>query len=178
MHIHRLLTSGLAIFGDMAYLDLEFTFSGNSRRCTSYRLAFFPPSDDPVAAETMHKMMGDDIKTLCVSVVSFADIVQLGREKQQRESAVVGEECVNIFGKPEGSFDLTLSELQYLYTTLVDFMLRVADNLNIQILFFVAERRELYATYSRYVKRLTKKLGLTFINDGAAYAIRTKHYPV
>lgn len=59
----------------------------------------------------------------------------------------------------------------------LSYMDKVADNLSIQVLFFTAEREELHATYSRYVKRLTKERGLTYINDGAAYAIRTQHYP-
>lgn len=177
MHKHRLLTPGLATFSDMAYLDLEFTFSGNHDRRASYRLAFCPPSDDPVAAEILHNMIGKELKKLCVTVVSFADIAQLEREKQQRNSPEPGQPSINIFAKPNDSFVLTFSELQYLYTTLVDFMLRVADNLTIQILFFAAERQELHAAYSRYAKRLAIKFGLTFINNGASYAIRTKHYP-
>lgn len=177
MHTHKLLIPGLAMFGEMAYLDIEFTFSGNSSRRASYRLAFCPPSDDPVAAETLYNMIGEEVKTLCVSVVSFADIAQLDRAKQQRDYPVPGEEPVNIFEKPVNSFVLTLSELQYLYATLVDLMLRVADNLTIQVLFFAAERQELHTIYSRYAKRLAGKLGLTFINHGAAYAVRTKNYP-
>lgn len=170
MHSHTLITPGLASFGELSYLDIEFTFSGNVERKAAYRLVFCPPSLDPVAAETMHAMLGDELKVLCVSVVSFADIVQL-------ENPVPGEDVINIFAKPTGSFDLDLSELNYLYGTLVDFMIKVADAMFIQILFFAAEREELYATYSRYVKRLTKVRGLTFIKNGAAYAIRTQHYP-
>ncbi|QGR05853.1 hypothetical protein CTZ24_05280 [Pantoea phytobeneficialis] len=177
MHAYKLVTPGLATFGDLSYLDIEFTFSGNFGRKATYRLAFCPPSLDPVAAETMHRMIGPEILVLCVSVVSFADIVQLEREQWQRENPVSGEVPLNMFDKPADSFDLDLSELQYLYVTLVDFMLKVADNFSIQVLFFTAEREELHATYSRYVKRLTKERGLTYINDGAAYAIRTQHYP-
>lgn len=178
MHSHKLVTPGLASLpGDLSYLDIEFVFSGNEDRKAQYRLVFCPPSLDPVAAETMHGMLGADVYTLCVSVVSFVDMIQLDREQEQLQNPVVGEEPINVFAKPEGSFSLTLSELQYLYGTLVDFMIKVADNEGIQILFFAAEREELIATYERYVKRLTRQRGLTYINDGASYAIRTQHYP-
>ncbi|EDQ3388018.1 hypothetical protein ZM96_003334 [Salmonella enterica subsp. houtenae] len=178
MHSHTLVTPGLAsLGGDLSYLDIEFTFSGDADRKAQYRLVFCPPSLDPVAAETMHAMLGTDVYSLCVSVVSFVDMVQLDRQQEQIQNPVVGEEPINLFAKPEGSFNLTLSELQYLYGTLVDFMIKVADNEGIQILFFAAEREELIATYERYVKRFTRDRGLTYLNDGASYAIRTQHYP-
>jgi len=168
MHSHKLLTEGLANFGELSYLDIEFTFSGNPDRQAGYRLVFCPPSLDPVAAETMHTMLKDEVYTLCVSVVTFADLDQLSRSES---------EDVNMFLRPNNGFKLNLSELQYLYSTLVDFMLRVAENEGIQILFFAAERKELYLTYKRYVERLTKERGLDYIHSGASYAIRTKNYP-
>ncbi|HDW3274200.1 TPA: hypothetical protein RMM66_001329 [Enterobacter asburiae] len=178
MHAHKLVTPGLASLpGDLSYLDIEFIFSGNETRKACYRLVFCPPSLDPVAAETMHGMLGTDVNSLCVSVVSFVDMVQLDRQQEQIHNPVVGEEPVNLFAKPEGAFNLTLGELQYLYGTLVDFMIKVADNEGIQVLFFAAEREELIATYERYVKRFTRDRGLTYLNDGASYAIRTQHYP-
>ncbi len=177
MHSHRLVTPGLAKFGELSYLDIEFVFSGNQQRKAMYQLVFSPPSLDPVAAETMHRMLGNEVSTLCVSVVSFADTVQLDRAQKQRENPVDGEEPINMFAKPEDAFDLNIAELQYLYCTLVDFMIKVADNEGIQILYFAAEREELMATYERYVKRLTNCRGLTYVNDGASYAIRTQHYP-
>ncbi|WP_312415167.1 hypothetical protein [Pseudescherichia sp.] len=177
MHSHRLVTPGLASFGELSYLDIEFTFSAKATRKAQYRLVFCPPSLDPVAAETMHHMLGEDVFTLYVSVVSFADIVQLERQQEQIEEPFEGEEPVNMFAKPKGSFNLNISELQYLYGTLVDFMVRVAENEGIQILYFAAEREELIPTYERYVKRLTRTRGLTYITDGAAYAIRTQNYP-
>ncbi len=168
MHSHKLLTEGLvSLADDFVYLDIEFTFAGDAARKASYRLVFCSPSEDPVAAETMHSMLKDEINTLCVSVVSFADLEQL-------EKSYAGED-VNPFARPDNGFILKYDELNYLYSTLVDFMLRVAQNEDIQILFFSAERKELVATYSRYVKRLTKKHGLTYIRDGASYAIRTNH---
>ncbi|HDP9059249.1 TPA: hypothetical protein P7P18_001870 [Escherichia coli] len=179
MHLHKLVTPGLASLpGDLSYLDIDFVFSGNEARKARYRLVFCPPSLDPVAAETMHNMLGADVYGLCVSVVSFVDMIQLDRQQEQLQNAPLGaEEPINVFAKPEGSFNLTLGELQYLYGTLVDLMLKVADNEGIQILFFAAEREELMATYKRYVKRFTQERGLTYLNDGASYAIRTQHYP-
>ena len=177
MHSHRLVTPGLASFGELSYLDIEFTFSATATRKAQYRLVFCPPSLDPVAAETIHDMLGEDLFALYVSVVSFADIVQLERQQAQIENPGEGEEPINIFAKPKNSFNLDISELQYLYGTLVDFMLRVAENEGIQILYFAAEREELIPTYERYVKRLTRERGLTYITDGAAYAIRTQNYP-
>ncbi len=178
MHMHRLITPGLADLGDdMSYLDVEFTFSGDEARKATYRLTFCPPSLDPVSAETMHQMLGEEVYALCVSVVTYADTVQLDRFFKQMENPVSGDVPLNMFGKPDDGLDLTIAELQYLYGTLVDFMLKVADNEGIQILFFAAEREELHPIYNRYVKRLASSRGVTYINDGAAYAIRTKHYP-
>ncbi len=178
MHMHRLITPGLASLGDgLAYLDIEFVFSGDKCRKNVYRLAFCPPSLDPVAAETMHGMLGQEITMLCVSVVTYADVVQLDRSIEQARNPVPGEPEINMFAKPEDGIDLNLSELNYLYGTLVDFMLKVADNEGIQILYFAAEREELNSIYSRYVKRLATIRGLDYINNGASYAIRTQHYP-
>lgn len=59
MHSHTLVTPGLATFGDLSYLDTEFTFSDNVNRTAKYRLVFCPPSLDSVAAETMHGMPGN-----------------------------------------------------------------------------------------------------------------------
>ncbi len=177
MHSHRLLTPGLAKIDDLFYLEIGFTFSDNPERQVNYRLVFSPPSLDPVAAETMHNLLGNDVSTLCVSVVSFADTVQLEKLQEQLAHPVEGEEPVNIFAKPDNAFDLDIGELQYLYRTLVDFMLKVAENEGIQVLFFSAEREELVATYKRYVERMARQRGLTYINDGVSYAIRTQHYP-
>lgn len=92
MHSHKLVTPGLASLpGDLSYLDIEFVFSGNEDRKAQYRLVFCPPSLDPVAAETMHGMLGADVYTLCVSVVSFVDMIQLDREQEQLQNPVLAK---------------------------------------------------------------------------------------
>lgn len=59
MHTHRLVTEGLVKIEDgMGYIDIEFVFAGDEKRSITVRLMFCPPSLDPVAAATMHSMIG------------------------------------------------------------------------------------------------------------------------
>jgi hypothetical protein len=161
-HSHKQVTTGLVDIGGVgSYLDLEFRFSNDAHRTMTIRLLFCDPSLDPAAAETMHRMIGDEVRSLSVQVVSFYDRMQ---------------EEVNpdkIYEKPEGRFDLYLHELNYLYDTIVDFMFKVAENERIEILYFAAENETLNRVYSRYVKRYADQRNLTFLKDGASYAIRT-----
>ncbi|CNF75949.1 hypothetical protein [Yersinia intermedia] len=166
MHTHRLVTEGLVKIEDgMGYIDIEFVFAGDEKRSITVRLMFCPPSLDPVAAATVHSMIGKKIRGLLVFVVSFYN-------RQQEEL-----NPTQIFAKPEGSIDLLLHELHYLYSALVDFMLRVADIESTQLLYFSAENEALNTIYPRYVKRFARERNLTYLNDGACYAIRTRHYP-
>lgn len=166
MHTHRLVTEGLVtIDNEMGYIDIEFIFAESKKRSITVRLMFCPPSLDPVAASKMHSMIGDKIRGLLVSVVSFYN-----RQQEEREPT-------QIFAKPKGAIDLLLGELHYLYGTLVEFILKVANNESIQIIYFVAENQTLNAIYPRYVKRFAREHNLTYINDGACYAIRTQYYP-
>ncbi|MCB5308619.1 hypothetical protein [Yersinia massiliensis] len=164
--MHRLVTEGLVKIDDeMGYIDIEFIFAEDEERSITVRLMFCPPSLDPVAAVTMHSMLGDKVSSLLVSVVSFYN-----RQQEEREPT-------QIFAKPQGAIDLLLGELHYLYRTLVAFMLKIANNERIEVLYFVAENQALNTIYPRYVKQFAKENNLTYINDGACYAIRTQHYP-
>lgn len=166
MHTHRLVTEGLVKIDDeIGYIDIEFIFAEDEERLITIRLMFCPPSLDPVAAATMHGMIGNKIRGLTTYVVSFYN-----RRQEEIEPS-------QIFAKPESAFDLWLDELHYLYRTLVDFMLRVVDRERIQILYFSAENEVLNTIYPRYVKRFAREHHLTYLNDGACYAIRTRHYP-
>ncbi|WP_340611259.1 hypothetical protein [Xenorhabdus bharatensis] len=164
MHQHRLVTHGhgtyLGTFDGISYFDIEFIFSGNTNRVIKLRMLFCPPSMDPVAAETMYTMLGEHLKTMHVQVVSFYNV-----EQEELDPA-------SVFSKPVGAINLNLDELNYLYSTLVDFMVRVAQNESIDILYFSAENEQLNKIYPRYVKRFVKDYGLEYINDGGSYAIR------
>ncbi|PHM33168.1 hypothetical protein [Xenorhabdus innexi] len=164
MHQHKLVTDDygtyLGTFNGISYLDIEFILSENTTRRIKLRMLFCPPSMDPVAAETMYKMLGNDLKTMHVQVVSFYNL-----EQQYIEPT-------KIFSKPEGLMKLNLGELNYLYGTLVDFMVKVAQNESIDVLYFSAENEQLNKIYPRYVKRFVKEYGLEYLNDGGSYAIR------
>ncbi|MDX7998023.1 hypothetical protein FE394_02125 [Xenorhabdus sp. Reich] len=164
MHQHILVTDNLGrllgTFNGINYLDVEFIFSENSARFIKLRMLFCPPSMDPIAAETMYNMLGERLKTMHVQVVSFYNIEQETKD------------LTNIFSKPEGSITLSLGELNYLYSTLVDFMVKVAQNESVDILYFSAENEQLSKIYPRYVKRFTRQYNLEYINDGGSYAIR------
>lgn len=166
MHKHRVVTEGLVkVEPDIGYLDIEFNFSGNAQRSLLLRLLFCPPSLDPVASETLYKLVGKSLHTLYITVVSFYD-----RQQEQCQP-----EC--IFSRPKDGLRLTLRELHYLYGTLVDFILKVAENENVHILYFSAENETLNAVYQRYVKKFAAKFGLTYQHEGAGYAIRTQRQP-
>lgn len=153
---------------DGSYVDIEFILSGDEARCLLIRLLFMPPSDDPVAAETMYEMVGDDIASkLSVQVISFYD------RKVETDPPADG----NPFGKAEGQFDLLLDELNYLYKTVVEIIFRVADTEQVELIFFGADNERLQCVYDRYIKRFARRMGFSYITKGAYYAIRTQHYP-
>ncbi|MDE9495475.1 hypothetical protein KKJ09_18270 [Xenorhabdus bovienii] len=168
MHQHRLVTDDLGTllgtFDGIHYLDVEFIFSENSARIIKLRMIFCPPSMDPVAAETMHTMLGKSLKTMHVQVVSFYNTEQENADPDK------------IFSKPEGSINLSLNELNYLYSTLVDFMIKIAQNESIDILYFSAESEQLNKIYTRYVKKFAEQRNLEYINDGGNYAIQMQRH--
>jgi hypothetical protein len=110
-------------------------------------------------------MIGHALKTLRISIVSFYN--------RQQERLNPDE----IFSRPEGQKSLNIRQLHYLYSTLVDFILKVADNKEVQILYFSADNEALSHVYDRYVKRFAQKLHLDYQCEGKSYAIQTRHYP-
>ncbi|KGL57054.1 hypothetical protein KR94_07420 [Pantoea ananatis] len=170
--IHKHFDNALVILGehfnDGAYTDIEFIFSNIAHRRLTIRLLFMAPSDDPSAAQMMHSMLGDDLaQRLSIQVLSFYD---LGVETNP---AIDG----NPFGKAEGSFDLRLDELHYLYKTIVGTIFRVVDTERIELLFFGADNSKLQRVYDRYIKRYGNSMGFQYETRGAYYAIKTRHYP-
>ena len=168
---HQHFSDGLVIFDiedGGAYVDIAFLFAGNAQRRIVIRLLFIAPSNDPVAAETLHRMIHRDIaKQVSIQVVSFYN------RAVEQHSAADG----NPFGKPEAQFSLLLDELNYLYTTIVDMIFRIAQSERIELLFFGADNPQLKRVYDRYIARYAEKLGFSYTTDGAYYAIRTQHYP-
>lgn len=162
---HRVINSGLVLFEGGSYLDIAFDFNGRKQQARQFRLIFCSPSLDPVAAETMHNMLGSDLYTFSVRVVSFYDRMQ---EDQNPD---------DIFKRPEGASSLPLKALHYLYQTLMDIMFTIAKNEKIHLLYFVAENKQLNTLYTRYIRKFAEQRNLTCVINGACYAIRTPGCP-
>lgn len=78
-----------------------------------------------------------------------------------------------MFDKPPSAPDLTAAEALYLYRTLVDIILRIAETENIQILTFQAYNEELRRVYDRLVRKYATIKNLKTHIEGACYVIRT-----
>ncbi|MEM8294216.1 hypothetical protein Q4S00_18895, partial [Morganella morganii] len=83
------------------------------------------------------------------------------------------KECDPMFEKPPGAPDLTASEALYLYSTLVDIILRIAETEDIRILTFQAYSEELRRIYDKLVRRYAAARNLDTHIEGACYVIRT-----
>jgi hypothetical protein len=114
-----------------------------------------------MAAESMHHMLGTDLHTQSVRVVSFYD------HRQEEKNPA------NLFKRPEEVPALSLRELHYLYSTLIDIMFAIAKNERIHLLYFVAENEQLNAIYTRYLRKFSEQHNLICLIKGACYAIRT-----
>ncbi|TKY82893.1 hypothetical protein R0L47_04270 [Pectobacterium polonicum] len=142
------------------YTDVIFTFSGDVTRQITLRLVFCKEGNSKLLTD----LYGDELATLTVSVVSFYNV-----------DAEDNEECDTMFDKPPGAPDLTAVEARYLYTTLVDIILKIAETESIQILTFQAYSESLRKIYTRLVLRYSKSKNLASHIEGACYVIRTEN---
>ena len=126
MYTHRIINNGLILFEGGSYVDIAFCWNSNPLQERQFRLIFCSPSLNPVAAESMHCMLGKALYTQSVRVVSFYDHRQ---EKQNPH---------DLFKRPEDVPALSLRELHYLYSTLIDIMFTIAKNEKIHFLYFVS----------------------------------------
>ncbi|MEM8313816.1 hypothetical protein Q4R83_18830, partial [Morganella morganii] len=97
-----------------------------------------------------------------ISVISFYNI-----------DAENNKEYDTMFEKPPGAPDLTASEALYLYSTLVDIILRIAETEDIRILTFQAYSEELRRVYDKLIRRYAAARNLDAHIEGACYVIRT-----
>ncbi|PLR43707.1 hypothetical protein CYR52_19460 [Chimaeribacter arupi] len=165
MYAHRIINNRLVLFEGGSYLDIAFCWNRNPRQERQFRLIFCSPSLDPVAAESMHHMLGTDLYTQSVRVVSFYD------HKQEKQNPH------NLFKRPEDAPALSLRELHYLYSTLIDIMFTIAKNERIHLLYFVGENEQLNAIYTRYLRKFSERHNLICFIKGASYAIWTPGSP-
>lgn len=157
---HKIEHDELQGFEIFRYTDVTFTFSGDVTRQITFRLVFCKEATSQLLVD----LYGDELATLTVSVVSFYNV-----------EAEDSEECDSMFVKPSGAPDLTAVEARYLYTTLVDIILKIAETESIQILTFQAYNEDLRKVYNRRVSRYSKSKNLAVHIEGACYVIRTEN---
>jgi len=157
---HKIEHDELQGFEVFRYTDVIFTFSGDVTRQITFRLVFCKEGNSKLLTD----LYGDELATLTVSVVSFYNV-----------QAEDNEECDTMFDKPPGAPDLTAVEARYLYTTLIDIILRIAETEAIQILTFQAYSEDLRKVYDRLVSRYSKSKNLAVHIEGACYVIRTEN---
>ncbi|XBS71311.1 hypothetical protein ABK905_10420 [Acerihabitans sp. KWT182] len=143
------------------FTDISFTFSGDVTRQITFRLVF---CKNESGDEMIDNLFGAEAATLTISVVSFYN-----REAEDNE------ECVTMFDKPPGAPNLTASEALYLYATLVDIILKIAETEAIQILTFQAYSEELRRVYDRLVRKYAAIKNLVTHIEGPCYVIRTNN---
>lgn len=158
-HSHYILHDELQGFDVFRYTDISYIFSGDETRRITFRLVFCKNESNN---NILYKLFGDELITLTISVISFYNI-----------DAENNKECDTMFEKPPGAPDLTASEALYLYSTLVDIILRIAETENIRILTFQAYSEELRRIYDKLVRRYAAARNLDTHIEGACYVIRT-----
>lgn len=158
-NLHKIEHDELQGFEVFRYTDVTFTFSDDVTRRITFRLVFCKEGNSQLLTD----LYGDELATLTVSVVSFYNVDTEGNE-----------EC-DMFDKPLGAPDLTAVEARYLYTTLVDIILKIAETESIQILTFQAYSEDLRKVYNRLVSRYSKSKNLAVHIEGACYVIRTEN---
>lgn len=158
LHTHEILHDELQGFDIYRYTDIEFTFSGNQDRRLTLRLVFCK-SDEGGYGE----LFGDNQATLEVSVISFYNV----------DTDDLPD--VDMFDRPANAPVLTHLERSYLYSTLVDIILRIAETEAIQVLTFQAYTPQLNNVYDRLVRRYATSKNLRVHVEGACYVIRTEY---
>lgn len=157
-HSHDILHDELQGFDAYRYTDIEFIFSGDAKRKITYRLVF---CKDESNNEMLERLFEAEAAELSISVVSFYNI-----------DAENFPECDSFFEKPPGAPDLNAAEGRYLYDTLFDIIVKIAETECIQILTFTAYSEKLRRLYSRLVGRYAAASNLENYAEGANFVVR------
>ncbi|MCW2487954.1 hypothetical protein J5069_18805 [Candidatus Symbiopectobacterium sp. NZEC127] len=158
-HSHDILHDELQGFDIYRYIDINFIFSDKINRQITFRLIFCKYESGNVILD---KFFSKALSTITISVISFYNI-----------DAENNEKCDALFDKPSAAPKLTISETRYLYSTLVDIILRIAETEAIHFLTFQAYSEALRRVYDRLVKQYAAIKNLEVHIEGACYVIRT-----
>ncbi|HCQ7982445.1 TPA: hypothetical protein OL861_003702, partial [Proteus mirabilis] len=123
-----------------------------------YRLIF---CRDENYHSLINKLYAENIKNLTISVVSFYNI-----ETENYQNC-------DMFDKPPDSINLTSSETRYLYITLIDIILLIAQTEKIDILTFQAYSEELRRVYIRLINKYAESKNLNVYVEEAYFVIQT-----
>ncbi|EPG7665896.1 hypothetical protein LRA94_003782, partial [Proteus mirabilis] len=132
--------------------------SNNRKRSVIYRLIF---CRDENYHSLINKLYAENIKNLTISVVSFYNI-----ETENYQNC-------DMFDKPPDSINLTSSETRYLYITLIDIILLIAQTEKIDILTFQAYSEELRRVYIRLINKYAESKNLNVYVEEAYFVIQT-----
>ncbi|HEI8294711.1 TPA: hypothetical protein ACPUE9_000025 [Proteus mirabilis] len=157
-HSHYILHDELIGFDIFKYIDIKFIFSNNRERSVIYRLIF---CRDENYHSLINKLYAENIKNLTISVVSFYNI-----ETENYQNC-------DMFDKPPDSINLTSSETRYLYITLIDIILLIAQTEKIDILTFQAYSEELRRVYIRLINKYAESKNLNVYVEEAYFVIQT-----
>ncbi len=157
-HSHYILHDELIGFDIFKYIDIKFIFSNNRKRSVIYRLIF---CRDENYHSLINKLHAENIKNLTISVVSFYNI-----ETENYQNC-------DMFDKPPDSINLTSSETRYLYITLIDIILLIAQTEKIDILTFQAYSEELRRVYIRLINKYAESKNLNVYVEEAYFVIQT-----
>ena len=157
-HSHYILHDELIGFDIFKYIDIKFIFSNNRKRSVIYRLIF---CRDENYHSLINKLYAENIKNLTISVVSFYNI-----ETENYQNC-------DMFDKPPDSINLTSSETRYLYITLIDIILLIAQTEKIDILTFQAYSEELRRVYIRLINKYAESKNLNVYVEEAYFVIQT-----
>ncbi|HEK3216030.1 TPA: hypothetical protein SMV65_000025 [Proteus mirabilis] len=157
-HSHYILHDELIGFDIFKYIDIKFIFSNNRKRSVIYRLIF---CRDENYHSLINKLYAENIKNLTISVVSFYNI-----ETENYQNC-------DMFDKPPDSINLTSSETRYLYITLIDIILLIAQTEKIDILTFQAYSEELRRVYIRLINKYAESKNLNIYVEEAYFVIQT-----
>ncbi|HEK0624168.1 TPA: hypothetical protein ACKRZV_002191 [Proteus mirabilis] len=157
-HSQYILHDELIGFDIFKYIDIKFIFSNNRERSVIYRLIF---CRDENYHSLINKLYAENIKNLTISVVSFYNI-----ETENYQNC-------DMFDKPPDSINLTSSETRYLYITLIDIILLIAQTEKIDILTFQAYSEELRRVYIRLINKYAESKNLNVYVEEAYFVIQT-----
>ncbi|KAB7896003.1 hypothetical protein ASE93_12350 [Serratia sp. Leaf50] len=160
-HTHDILHHELQGFDVFKYTDIRFNFFGEKSREIVFKLVFCKQNE--FCNSILKQFCGDELKSPIISAVSFYNV-----------KAEDNDQCNSLFEKPPDAPNLSASEALYVYHTLVDIILRIADYESIDILTFQAYSEKLRRVYDRLVKKYAKSKNLQVHAEGAFYVIWTR----